>query len=91
VTDIRIERNATRDRLEALGVMGWAIWTGEVSTFSWYYETAETCYFLDGEAVITPERGEAVRVGRGDLVTFPAGLSCTWQVRRPVRKHYTFG
>jgi hypothetical protein len=26
-----------------------------------------------------------------DLVTFPAGMSCTWEIRTPVRKHYTFG
>ena len=29
-------------------------------------------------------------MGKGDLVTFPAGMSCTWEIRRPVRKHYRF-
>ena len=51
---------------------------------------AETCYFLEGEVVVTPEGGEPVTVGQGDMVTFPRGISCTWDVRRPVRKHYTF-
>jgi len=32
-----------------------------------------------------------VRIGTGDLVTFPKGLSCQWEVRSPVRKHYRFG
>ncbi len=40
---------------------------------------------------MTPDDGEPVRFGEGDLVTFPAGLSCTWEIHSPVRKHYTFG
>ncbi|AGP40227.1 hypothetical protein SCE1572_40435 [Sorangium cellulosum So0157-2] len=32
-----------------------------------------------------------MRIQAGDLVTFPAGLNCTWEVRSPVRKHYRFG
>jgi uncharacterized cupin superfamily protein len=35
--------------------------------------------------------GEPVRFGAGDLVVFDAGLSCTWDVHAPVRKHYRFG
>jgi hypothetical protein len=31
-----------------------------------------------------------VAVGAGDLVVFPAGMSCTWKVLVPVRKHYDF-
>ncbi len=89
--EIKIERNPSRERLDQLGVFGWPIWTKEVSTFPWTYDEAETCYFLEGEVVVTPEGGEPVTVGKGDLVTFPAGMSCTWEVRRPVRKHYTFG
>lgn len=29
-------------------------------------------------------------MGRGDLVIFPAGMRCVWDVRVPVRKHYRF-
>ncbi len=87
---IRVERNPSRERLDRLGVFGWPIWTKEASTFPWTYDEAETCYFLEGEVVVTPEGGEPVTVGKGDLVTFPAGMSCTWEVRKPVRKHYTF-
>jgi uncharacterized cupin superfamily protein len=32
-----------------------------------------------------------VEVGQGDLVTFPQGMSCTWKIRKDVRKHYRFG
>jgi hypothetical protein len=38
--------------------------------------------------VVTPEEGEPVTVGEGDLVTFPEGMECTWKVREPVRKHW---
>jgi hypothetical protein len=32
-----------------------------------------------------------VTLRKGDLVVFPAGLRCTWEIRSPVRKHYEFG
>lgn len=88
---IRVEKEPDPARLRQLGVERWPIWTKEVSTFPWTYDTEETCYFLEGEVVVTPEGGQAVTVGKGDLVTFPAGMSCTWDVRRPVRKHYRLG
>ncbi len=88
---IRVERDADPARLRQLGVERWPTWTKEVSTFPWTYDAEETCYFLEGEVVVTPEGGAAVTVGKGDLVTFPAGMSCTWDVRRPVRKHYRLG
>jgi hypothetical protein len=31
-----------------------------------------------------------VTLQAGDLATFPAGLSCTWDVHAPLRKHYRF-
>jgi len=87
---IRVEKNPTRQRLEQLGVFEWGIWSKEISVFPWTYDCDETCYFLAGEVVVTPEGGEPVAMGEGDLVTFPAGLSCTWDIRRAVRKHYRF-
>lgn len=89
--EIEIERAAAAGRLTALGVGRWPIWTKEVSTFPWTYDEAETCYFLEGDVVVTPEGGAPVRMGKGDLATFPAGMTCTWEVRAPVRKHYRFG
>lgn len=90
--EIKVERNPSEETLHRLGVRTWPIWTKEASTFPWSYDEPETCYFLDGDVTVTPSAGgTAVRIGQGDLVTFPSGLSCTWQVRRPVRKHYRFG
>jgi uncharacterized cupin superfamily protein len=85
-----VQRHPSQELLDDLGVDSWPIWTKEISTFPWTYDSSETCYFLDGDVVVTPERGRAVRVGKGDLVTFPAGMSCTWEVLQPVRKHYRF-
>jgi uncharacterized cupin superfamily protein len=89
--EIRIERNPDEDRLKELGILSWPIWTKEVSEFSWTYDEPETCYFLEGDVVVTPDDGDPVEMGKGDMVTFPKGLSCTWKVRKDVRKHYRFG
>ena len=67
-----------------------AIWTCEVSEFPWHYDQKETCLILEGEVAVKTKDGEA-RFGPGDLVTFPQGLDCQWQVKKPVRKHYRFG
>jgi len=91
MADIERDHNPTQGRLDDLGVKAWPIWTKEVSTFPWTYDEPETCYFLEGEVVVTCADGTRVEVGKGDLVTFPTGLSCTWEVKQPVRKHYRFG
>jgi hypothetical protein len=90
-TEIIIENAPTEAHLAELGVFDWPIWTKEESTFPWTYDEAETCYFLEGEVIVTPDSGSAVPMGQGDLVTFPAGMSCTWEVRSAVKKHYRFG
>jgi len=59
--------------------------------FPWSYDSSETCYFLEGDVAVTPDGGEPVEMGKGDLVTFPTGMSCTWNIREDVRKHYKFG
>lgn len=57
----------------------------------WHYDEQEICYFPEGSVVVTLENGEPVRIGKGDLVTFPKGMDCVWEIREPVRKHYLFG
>lgn len=88
---ITVEHNPDSSRLSALGVTSWPTWSKEVSTFPWNYSEQEVAYVLEGEVVVTPKDGEPVKFGKGDLVTFPAGMSCTWEVRQPLRKHYQFG
>lgn len=89
--EIKIERQPSPERLVELGVSQWPIWTKEVSEFPWTYETEEICYFLTGEVIVTPDGGKPVKMGASDLVTFPAGMSCTWQILSAVRKHYHLG
>ncbi|MBF0380137.1 MAG: cupin domain-containing protein [Magnetococcales bacterium] len=89
LSDIKVVNKITQEQLEV--VEKWSIWEKEISTFPWSYDEMETCYFLEGDVVVTPKGGEPVTMGKGDLVTFPAGMSCTWQINKPVRKHFIFG
>lgn len=88
---IQVEHAPDAKRIDGLGVRSWPIWEKEVSEFPWYYDEQEVCLFLEGDVQVTPDGGEPVRFGKGDLVTFPQGMSCTWKVIKPVRKHYKFG
>lgn len=88
---IQVIHNPDTATLEDLKVKSWPIWTKEVSEFPWTYGDSETCYFLEGDVVVTPDGGEPVAMGQGDLVTFPAGMSCTWKIQGAVKKHYKFG
>lgn len=88
---IKVVHKPDEEYLSSQGVFNWPIWTKEVSEFPWKYNDRETCYFLEGEVVVEPTDGEPVTIGTGDLVTFPKGMSCTWKIRKNVKKHYTFG
>jgi uncharacterized protein len=91
MAEIVVEHHPTKERLAALGVNSWPTWSKEVSTFPWSYTEQEIAYVLAGEVTVTPQNGAPVDFGAGDLVTFPAGLSCTWQVKKALNKHYRFG
>lgn len=88
---IKVEHQPDVSRLNSLGVSSWPTWSKEVSKFPWTYSEQEIAYILEGEVTVTPKDGEPVSFGAGDLVTFPSGLSCTWEVKKPLRKHYQFG
>lgn len=85
---ITVEHNPSPAKLDVIGVYDWPIWTKEESTFPWKYDTKETCYLLEGRAIITPDDGEPVEIQEGDLVIFSVGLSCTWEITEAVEKHY---
>ena len=88
MSNIVVEHNPDPSRLESLGVSKWPTWTKEVSVFPWVFPEQEIAYILEGECVITPEGGQPVTFGKGDLVTFPAGLKASWEVKQPLHKHY---
>lgn len=88
MSSITIEHSPSQERLATLGVTKWATWQKEVSVFPWVFPEQEIAYILEGECIITPENGVAVKFGKGDLVTFPAGMKASWEVKNPLHKHY---
>ncbi len=87
--EIKVEK-PTPEYLEERNVKTWGIWEKGVSRFDWHYDMTEECYILEGEVVVETQDGKKVRFGTGDFVTFPKGLSCVWDIKKPVRKHYNF-
>jgi uncharacterized cupin superfamily protein len=79
-----------KDEIEKKGVISWPIWEKEISRFDWHYDSTEECYLLQGLVEVVTEEGEKVKFRKGDFVTFPKGLSCTWDIKEPVKKHYNF-
>ncbi|SNS02850.1 hypothetical protein SAMN05192560_2289 [Methylobacillus rhizosphaerae] len=88
---IMVEHHPDQAHLDALGVSRWPTWSKEVSQFPWSFGEQEIAYILEGQVTVIPDGGEPVSFGKGDLVTFPAGLRCTWHVQQPLRKHYQLG
>ena len=86
---IKIERPA-QEKLNQMDVFSWPIWEKEVSCFDWCYDETEICYLLKGRVNVKTRDGKEVEFGAGDLVTFPKGLFCTWDIKEPVKKHYNF-
>lgn len=51
------------EHLKKLGAAARPIWTKEVSTFPWIYDSEETCFFLEGGVIVTPDGGaQALRL-----------------------------
>lgn len=86
---ITIEK-PTAEKLQTHKVTTWPVWECEPSTFDWHYKDQETCYILEGKVTVKTSE-ETVTFAKGDLVTFSAGLFCTWIVHEKIRKHYQFG
>lgn len=87
--EVKVEK-LNQEQLKKMGVFGWPIWEKEVSRFPWSYDCIEECYFLEGEVSVETKDGKSVNFGKGDFVSFPKGLSCTWNIKKPVKKHYNF-
>ncbi len=87
--EIKIEKPDEK-RLSDLKVKSWPIWTKEISRFDWYYAETEICYILEGRVIVELPDGRKIEIKAGDLVTFPKGLSCVWDIKEPIKKHYSF-
>mmetsp|Transcript_27680 Transcript_27680/g.38130 ORF Transcript_27680/g.38130 Transcript_27680/m.38130 type:complete len:141 (-) Transcript_27680:82-504(-) len=86
-----VVRKATDEELSRLRVKQWPTWGCEISRFPWTYSDTETCFILKGRALIIPkDESPSVEISVGDLCTFPEGLSCIWDVKEAISKHYYF-
>ena len=89
---IIVTYSCPESRVEELGIKKWPIWSCDECSFEWTQDDKETCLFLEGEVTITPEEGQPIKFGAGDLVIFPEGMNCTRDIlHQAVRKHYRFG
>mmetsp|Transcript_20619 Transcript_20619/g.41990 ORF Transcript_20619/g.41990 Transcript_20619/m.41990 type:complete len:131 (+) Transcript_20619:67-459(+) len=89
--EIEVVPQPSQEFLEKKGVFNWGTWGCAASKFPWTYDSNESCYLLQGKVSVTPSDGrKEVTFGKGDFVTFPAGMSCTWDVTEAVEKHFMF-
>ena len=88
--EILYERNPAPGKLDVIGVDDWPIWQKAVSEFPWTYDREEECYILEGKVIVTPGGGEPIELMRNDLVRFPKGMKCHWNILEPITKHYRF-
>jgi uncharacterized protein len=88
MSNVIIER-INSEAIEQKRIKSWPIWTKEVSTFDWYYDSDEECYILEGEVCVETTDGNYV-IKAGDFVTFKKGLGCVWKISKAIRKHYHF-
>jgi uncharacterized cupin superfamily protein len=63
------------------------VWECKPSTFNWYYDSGETCLVIEGDVTVEYD-GCSVSFTAGDLVIFPKGLTCIWNVKKTIKKHY---
>ena len=84
-----IIKKLSDDEIKNKKIKSWPIWTKEISRFDWYYDSEEECLILEGEVIVETGEGNYT-IRAGDFVTFKQGLKCTWNVKKPIRKHYNF-
>jgi uncharacterized cupin superfamily protein len=82
-------RKITGEEIEKEGISKWPVWEKEVSRFPWTYDTREECLILKGEFTVETDSGTYL-VQEGDFVIFEPGLSCIWDIKKAVKKHYRF-
>ncbi|MCI4625822.1 MAG: cupin domain-containing protein [Candidatus Magnetoovum sp. WYHC-5] len=87
--EIKVDKLDEKE-IQKRGIRSWPIWEKEISKFDWNYDSTEECLILEGEVTVETSEGKKVHFSKGDFVTFPEGLSCNWEIQKPVRKHYNF-
>jgi uncharacterized protein len=82
-------KQLSEPEFKKMGIEKWSVWTKEISTFNWFYDTQEMCLILEGEAIIKSDF-EEINIKKGDFVVFPLGLKCIWKITSPIKKYYNF-
>ncbi|MFH1520001.1 MAG: cupin domain-containing protein [Candidatus Omnitrophota bacterium] len=95
MSEVKIEK-LEKEKIKQLGIPetpentdDWSVWECDPSNFDWEYDDKEICYLYEGEVTVKTPSGET-KIQAGDLVTFPKGLKCNWNVQKKVRKVYKF-
>ena len=88
MSEIKKEK-PTKEEIEKY-LKEWSTWESPIDKFDWEYGSDETAYVIEGEVEVTNEEGKVTTVKAGDLVTFPKGMKCVWDVKKPLKKVYTF-
>jgi len=85
------KRKISKEEFEKLGIKKWGTWTSPPPPgFDWEYDSKETFYIIEGEAEIVSDK-DKIEFGPGDLVTvYPETGKCKWNVKKTIKKYYTF-
>ena len=87
---IFIESPCSASTIIKYGIKNWPIWECKPSNFNWFCEEKEICLLIEGEANIKTST-DSYKLNSGDLVIFPAGLECSWEIYKTIKKHYRLG
>ena len=80
--ELMVKESVFEQAMAIKGVDAWPEWESEVKEFPWSYDQHEEAYITEGAGTVTPDGGEPVDIKAGDFVTFPKGMSCTWDVTK---------
>lgn len=62
------------------------VWECTTGKFNWVYNIDETCYFIEGSAIIDDGVNGPRTLSAGDVAFFPAGSTAHWHVENYVKK-----
>ena len=88
MSEIKKEK-PTKEEIEKY-LKEWSTWECDPSTFDWEYGSDESAYIIEGEVEVENEEGQVTSIKAGDFVTFPRGMKCVWNVKKKLRKVYSF-
>jgi len=64
------------------------VWECTPGPSRWTLETNEFVHVVRGSMTVTPDGGEPLEVGAGDVAVFPRGWSGSWTIHERLRKLY---